>query len=125
MTSVIQKYVTEGVLNYVEHETPRHYFLYDGVFDEQTADVHRLVEDLCDENMELQKRVKDLETENKRLEEQCKGLAQAAMNNGQALIIAESKLAWAVKALKKLDVGEGWAAQIARTTLAEIEGGKV
>jgi hypothetical protein len=59
MTSVIQKYVTEGVLNYVDHETPRHYFLYDGVFDEQTADVHRLVEDLCDENMALAKTIKN------------------------------------------------------------------
>lgn len=124
MTSVIQKYVTEGVLNYVDHETPRHYFLYDGMMEEYPEMVNRLIDDLCDENMELQKRVKDLETENKRLEEQCKGLAQAAMNNGQGLLIAESKLAWAVKALKKLNVGEGWAAQIARTTLAEIEGGK-
>jgi hypothetical protein len=62
MTSVIQKYVGEGVLNYVDHETPRHYFLYDGV--EQglrNADVHRLVEDLCDENMELHRRIKTLE----------------------------------------------------------------
>ena len=61
MTSVIQKYVAEGVLNYVDNETPRHYFLYDGVFDEQTADVHRLVEDLCDENMALAKTIKNLE----------------------------------------------------------------
>jgi hypothetical protein len=61
MTSVIQKYVDEGVLNYVEHETPRHYFLYDGVMDEQNADVHRLVEDLCYENMALAKTIKNLE----------------------------------------------------------------
>jgi hypothetical protein len=61
MTKVIQKYVDEGVLNYVDHETPRHYFLYDGVMEEQNADVHRLVEDLCDENMELQRKVKTLE----------------------------------------------------------------
>jgi hypothetical protein len=34
----------------------------------------------------------------------------------------EAKLAKAVEALEKLNVGEGWAAQIARTTLAELEG---
>ena len=34
----------------------------------------------------------------------------------------EAKLAKAVWALEKLDVGEGWAAQIARTTLAELKG---
>jgi len=37
---------------------------------------------------------------------------------------AEAKLAKAVGALEKLDVGEGWAAQIARTTLAELTGEK-
>lgn len=36
----------------------------------------------------------------------------------------EAKLAKAVEALEKLDVGEGWAAQIARTTLAELTGDK-
>jgi hypothetical protein len=61
MTKVIQKYVDEGVLNYVDNETPRHYFLYDGVMEEQNADVHRLVEDLCDENMDLQRQIKTLE----------------------------------------------------------------
>lgn len=35
---------------------------------------------------------------------------------------AEAKLAKAVKALETLNVGEGWAAQIARATLAEITG---
>ena len=34
----------------------------------------------------------------------------------------ETKLAKAVEALDKLDVGEGWAAQIARATLAELKG---
>jgi len=34
----------------------------------------------------------------------------------------EAKLAKAVEALEKLNVGEGWAAQIARTTLAELKG---
>ena len=43
-----------------------------------------------------------LEAENNRLKEQCKGLAQAAMNNGQGLIIAESKLAKAVEALQSV-----------------------
>jgi hypothetical protein len=36
----------------------------------------------------------------------------------------EGRLAKAVEAFKKLNVGEGWAAQIARATLAEIDGGK-
>lgn len=60
-TKVIKQYLDEGVLNYIEHANPLHYFLYDGVMEEHNADVHRLVEDLCDENMELQKRVKELE----------------------------------------------------------------
>ena len=33
----------------------------------------------------------------------------------------EAKLAKAVQALEKINVGEGWAAHIARTTLAELE----
>ena len=43
-------------------------------------------------------------------------LSQAAVET------LEAKLAKAVWALEKLDVGEGWAAQIARTTLAELKG---
>jgi hypothetical protein len=61
MTNVIQKYVKEGVLNYIDHETPRNYFLYDGVMDEQPLDVHRCVEDLCYENMAQAKTIKNLE----------------------------------------------------------------
>ena len=60
MTDTIQKYLAEGVLNYVDHETPRHYFLYDGVMEENNSDVYRLVEDLCDENMDLQRTVNNL-----------------------------------------------------------------
>lgn len=60
MTDTIKKYLAEGVLNYVDHETPRHYFLYDGVMEENNSDVHRLVEDLCDENMDLQRTVNNL-----------------------------------------------------------------
>jgi len=37
---------------------------------------------------------------------------------------SEALLAKAVEALEKLNVGEGWAAQIARTTLAELKGEK-
>ena len=36
---------------------------------------------------------KALTTENKRLSQQCEGLMRAGMNNGQALILAEAKLA--------------------------------
>ena len=41
--------------------------------------------------------IEALIAENKRLGQQCEGLMQAGMNNGQALIIAENKLAKAVK----------------------------
>jgi hypothetical protein len=37
--------------------------------------------------------IEALTAENKRLGQQCEGLMQAGMNNGQALIIAEAKLA--------------------------------
>lgn len=61
MTSVIQKYVRKGVLNYIDHETPRNYFLWDGVIEEQPFDVHRCVEDLCYENMAQAKVIQNLE----------------------------------------------------------------
>ena len=70
MTKVIRKYVDEGVLNYIDHETPRHYFLYDGVMEEQNASVHRLVEDLCDENIALQQQIKNMEKTLVRLNQQ-------------------------------------------------------
>jgi hypothetical protein len=70
---------------------------------------------------------KKLEAEQNRLSQQCEGLAQAASNNGQALIISESKLAKAVGALEYYAV-EAMAryfddSLIARTALAEIKGG--
>jgi Lar family restriction alleviation protein len=40
-----------------------------------------------------------LTAENKRLGQQCEGLMQAGMNNGQALILAEAKLAKAMEAV--------------------------
>jgi hypothetical protein len=50
-------------------------------------------------------------------------LVEAAVKKlGDSLVAAEAKLAKAVEALEKLNVGEGLAAQIARTTLAEIRG---
>ena len=78
----------------------------------------------------LVERIKSLEAEQNRLSQQCEGLAQAASNNGQALIISESKLAKAVETLNALDATldrNGWhVASIARegirTTLAEIKG---
>ena len=42
----------------------------------------------------------------------------------QAVRDLEAKLAKAVEALDKINVGEGWAAQIARTAIAELTGGK-
>jgi myo-inositol-hexaphosphate 3-phosphohydrolase len=68
-----------------------------------------------------------LEAENNRLKEQCKGLAQAAMNNGQGLIIAESKLAKAVEALDQIAGKAPYADDpydIARAALAELKGDK-
>ena len=74
----------------------------------------------------LVERIKSLEAEQNRLSQQCEGLAQAASNNGQALIISEAKLAKAVGALEYYAV-EAMAryfddSLIARTALAEIKG---
>lgn len=61
MTSVIQKYVKLGVLNYIDHETPRQYFLWDGIMEDEPGRVHSVVEELCNENMALMKTIKALE----------------------------------------------------------------
>ena len=61
ITSTIQKYMAEGVLNYVDNESPRNYFLYDGIIDEEPTKIYRLVEDLCNENMAQAKVIKSLE----------------------------------------------------------------
>ena len=61
MSNVIQKYVKLGVLNYVDHETPRHYFLWDGIMEEEPSRVHSVVEELCDESIKLLERIKELE----------------------------------------------------------------
>jgi len=45
-------------------------------------------------------RIEALTAENKRLGQQCEGLMQAGMNNGQALILAEAKLAKASETLR-------------------------
>jgi hypothetical protein len=45
------------------------------------------------QNVELHASIKALTAENKRLGQQCEGLMKAGMNNGQALILAEAKLA--------------------------------
>jgi hypothetical protein len=86
-------------------------------------------------------RIEALTAENERLEKQCEGLMQAGMNNGQALILAEAKLAKAVERLRVIDAldPEGMIdgcsqsalrglvlrmGEISRATLAEIEGEK-
>lgn len=61
MTNVIQKYVKLGVLNYIDHETPRNYFLWDWMMEEEPGSVQCLVEDLCDENIAMMKTIKSLE----------------------------------------------------------------
>lgn len=45
--------------------------------------------------------IEELEREQSRLHTQCDGLMQAGMNNGQALILAEAKLAKAVESIKQ------------------------
>jgi len=80
-------------------------------------------------------RIEALTAENERLEKQCEGLMQAGMNNGQALILAEAKLAKAVEALRDAvdawdnhnktgDMMQGHWVNEARATLFEIEGEK-
>ncbi len=75
-------------------------------------------------------RIEELEAENQILK--TSGIAEVAVRNSSVMEYmqhwegraerAEAKLAKAVDALQKMDVGEGWAAQIARTTLAELKG---
>jgi molybdenum-dependent DNA-binding transcriptional regulator ModE len=78
----------------------------------------------------LVERIKSLEAEQNRLSQQCEGLAQAASNNGQALIISEAKLAKAIGTLEliqTIDVHEpcgedlGTCGRLARDTLAELK----
>ena len=66
MSNVIQKYVKLGVLNSVDHETPRHYFLWDGIMEEEPGRVHSVVEELRDENIKLRKALEIYERERDR-----------------------------------------------------------
>ena len=88
-------------------------------------------EDLCAEAAD---RIEELEQEQERLGDQCEGLFQAAMNNGQALILAEAKLRRVVGELRdmvavaeldnwdKAVTGRQMIIKSARVALAEIEG---
>ena len=79
-------------------------------------------------------RIEELEQEQERLGDQCEGLFQAAMNNGQALILAEAKLRRVVGELRdmvavaeldnwdKAVTGRQMIIKSARVALAEIEG---
>ena len=76
-------------------------------------------------------RIEVLTADNKRLGQQCEGLMQAGMNNGQALILAEAKLAKASEtlrlALKYNTAMHRGASEFNKrilATLAEIEGEK-
>lgn len=64
------------------------------------TDLNSYEESLAIDLAKAEARIEDLIAENKRLGQQCEGLMQAGMNNGQALIIAEAKLAKAVEALQ-------------------------
>ena len=80
-----------------------------------------------DEMIKAADRIEELEAENKRLKDQCAGLAQAAMNNGQGLLIADAKLAKAVQALDRIAGKVPYADDphdIARAALAELKGDK-
>jgi len=87
------------------------------------------IEQLAVTNEQLVATNESLIAENKRLGQQCEGLMQAGMNSGQALIIAENKLAKAVEALegmclefRQYDLPYGSAAYAKATaTLAEIK----
>ena len=70
------------------------------------------------------KDVKHLADRIEELEAKAMKVSNAALLEKRRADKAEAKLAKAVGALEKLNVGEGWAAQIARTTLAELTGGK-
>jgi hypothetical protein len=67
-------------------------FADDGYADLSIAAADR-IELLATANKQLVATNEALTAENKRLGKQCEGLMQAGMNNGQALIIAEAKLA--------------------------------
>ena len=82
---------------------------------------------------DLADRIEELEREQSRLHTQCDGLMQSAMNNGQALILAEAKLAKAMEYLRKIaaythigtheqGIVQNAEARIACTALAELEG---
>lgn len=71
-------------------------------------------------------RIESLLAQCAELSQQCDGVAQAAMNNGQALLIAESKLAEALGTLELivlLDTGEsaGMFARLAKHTLQTLK----
>jgi flagellar biosynthesis/type III secretory pathway chaperone len=82
--------------------------------------IHATKDKACDWCRQTADRIEALTAENKRLGQQCEGLMQAGMNNGQALIIAEAKLAKAVELLRRhCDPMDMSNADVA--TLAEIE----
>ena len=71
--------------------------------------------------------IKAQAAEIERLNTQCEGLFQAAINNGQALIIAEAKRAKAVEALRGwIDFAneEGMPVLLSDLEAAELTGGK-
>lgn len=88
-----------------------------GVYYTEDADCHAAAD-----------RIEKLEAENKRLKDEFAGLAQAAMNNGQGLLIAEAKLAKAMRAMRGATASmrrASWGmTAIACATLTEIEGDK-
>ena len=76
--------------------------------------IHATKDKACDWCRQTADRIEALTAENKRLSQQCEGLMRAGMNNGQALILAEAKLAKAVEGLKILGVHP--------TVLAKLKG---
>ena len=89
------------------------------------GEVEHMAQQMRDRIEQLAVTNEALTAENERLEKQCEGLMQAGMNNGQALILAEAKLAKAVEFIQEVRRnGDTRLASMAIATLAEIEGEK-
>lgn len=92
-----------------------------GGYSEEVPDVGSWFEVTNRRNQEL---IFTLIAENKRLGQQCEGLMQAGMNNGQALIIAENKLAKAVEALEFYAAWDNWTLDERGVSLVDQDEGK-
>ena len=100
-------------------------------WDEYVESMGSVMGDVEHMAQQMRDRIEQLEREQSRLHTQCDGLMQAAMNNGQALILAEAKLAkaidemtWALPILKRCltHPNDEWKVEDFRAVLSEIDG---